>query len=1057
MRKKIMLFTGGLVLTLGGFALYMYLTGSDPFHMSRGGGDAAAPRINEGHDIERLYLEDRDVDGSLRYTVSADRAKPESKTRYVLMDPRAAAYTRDGRMILVSADAGRLIVDPNSGKDKRDWARSITLTGHVTLTYGPQEPGEPEAGNDLAPGQIQITMEKDVEVDLVQNLISSPGGIHVRGDGVTFNGANLTLAFNQAQSRIEYLRIEYGDKITIKDPQNFGRRQSVSAESPARPVAATAGGAAETVVTRNTLPEITMSQQPIKAGKNHDKKQQTTYRLVFGQDVKATMGARTLVAQTMAILFQGGSDEVREKAAQNPAVNRDDAADRQPIAATRKVAATNRNASSRASEGIAGGNEELVVQWVGSMEMRPVAAADVRGLVFEATGTPDKPVVVNDEQMQVKAGGIRYAYQDKQLELMPQADGTIVASHATMGWVRAKSIAFNQRTGQVSLAGPGYAEMTPAANNKNAQPVSARWDESLNLEVAQVADKTGKEKPEVRRAVFAGNAKIKSPEFGIEAHSIDALIATHTATEARDLEHLLAAGDVKVYSNRSLPGGVVVTDSIESQKLEIKTSLIAGKGRRGANFMRAEGDVLATYHEVDKSAAGKVLTQRLKAPVMEADLEPRNNAENKVSASAAARALRAEGGVAVLLEGYGQDAVVATAEKLTADPKAGTARLESANGKMSGLARGENQLLAPVILFDQKTRSMLAPSAGQFRLVQNVSEADAKKGVKPVPVLVKWDKQMKYDGTVNTATFDGHIETALVDKTDEVSRMFCDQMQVIMGGAHDAGVTRGEGGLTEILASGNIRVEGAKLSADGKPIMQMLLIEGKDQATGKRRGNGLRLRYVQASQALTLSGPGDMLVSDHRPQDPKATTQAMRGDTAFSWDDSLVYSSPQGMVRLNKNVVMKHQPDQEMKIALPGTAVSTRPGRVRNANEKPQPIQMATQELTAYLSTRGSSSPMALGVGGEGGGISRVTMDKGTVGEFDISGAHYDLTAIAAEIDMQKHKMTARGEPLQFQAVNSSNVSGTTSARGVTMDLVSGEVTFVQQEIRGTLEGKLGE
>lgn len=1037
MRKKIILFSGGLVLTLGGFALYMYLTGSDPFHMQRGNGEAQTPKIQEGRDIERLYLEDRDTDGNLRYTVAADRAKPEGQTRFLLTEPRATAYTRDGRLIVVSSDAGRLVVDPRAGRGARNWPRSVTLTGNVTLTYGPQGSFEQQGVKDLGPGQIQISMEKDVEIDLVQNLVTSPGGIHVRGDGIAFNGANLTLAFNQAQSRIEYLRIEYGDKITIRDPARLGRKQGGFLGN-------TTSAARRT--TDNPPPAPVAQTSPADSKKA---RKETTYRLTFGQDVKATQGQISMLADTMAILFQGDNNEVKERTA--PKAAAEEVAPETPARPATRVSDPALAAAPEKKPAGTQPEEELVVQWVGSMEMRPVDAPEIRGVVFEAAGSDARPVIVRDATTQVKAGSIRYGIQAQQLEVAPQKDGTVEIVSSTLGTVRARGINFSQRSGKLNLAGPGFAEMKQGAGAQNAQPVTAKWSQSLDLDIVDVLDKNGKKRQDVRHALFVGDAEIKSTDFGISGQSIDADIFVDPGSGSRDLEHLFAAGNVKIYSNRNVSGiKKVLTDSITSQKLELKSGPIAGTTRKAINFMRAEGDVLATYHEIDKGNVARILTQQLAAPIMEADLEPRNSKTSRsATASSSATRMRANGGVRVTLEGYGTESVIATADSLDADPRNGFAKLESSGKALSSLSRGENVMLAPKILFDQKTRSMEVPSPGEFHLMQPVSATEAARGVKPVPVVVKWNSRMRFDGVANIATFEGGITTSLVDRKDEFSQMSCDNMQVVMSGRDGV---RADGGLSAILASGNIRVEGKRLGPDGKPQMEMLLREGMDPRTKKPRGDGIKLRYEHASQTLTLSGPGDMWVADRRPEDPKSTSPGMRGETLFTWNKAMTYNGQAGTVTLTQDVGMVHQPSAAIK--LPGAPAA----KTTQASATPQPMTMATQELVAYMASRGSSSPVALGVGGgDSGGITKVITKNGTTGTFDINGGHYDLLAATSEMDMVKRVLTARGNPLQLQIVNANNMNGTMNAQGLIMDLVSGNVVFEQQEIRGTMPTPMGQ
>ncbi len=161
---------------------------------------------------------------------------------------------RDGQLAVVTADRGTLLVDQVGGVKAKPVPRGGTLSGHVLLTIGPPE-SFVTGSTALQPGQVQATLDQDLDFDYARRELTSPGKIHVRSgrpsERMSFDGENLTVSFNRDQKRIEYLRIAHGDRMTIARPEQAfaggggaggGERGSATAAASA-PASATGGPA----------------------------------------------------------------------------------------------------------------------------------------------------------------------------------------------------------------------------------------------------------------------------------------------------------------------------------------------------------------------------------------------------------------------------------------------------------------------------------------------------------------------------------------------------------------------------------------------------------------------------------------------------------------------------------------------------------------------------------------------------------------------------------------------------------------------------------------------
>ena len=111
MRTKFLLFAGGSLLAVGGFATYAFLTGADLRHRAAPVVDPSV-RIDETADISNPTFEFRSkLDMRLEYLITAQTARPLGKGRYDLVEPRGSFYDKDGTLTVIAAEAGTIQIE----------------------------------------------------------------------------------------------------------------------------------------------------------------------------------------------------------------------------------------------------------------------------------------------------------------------------------------------------------------------------------------------------------------------------------------------------------------------------------------------------------------------------------------------------------------------------------------------------------------------------------------------------------------------------------------------------------------------------------------------------------------------------------------------------------------------------------------------------------------------------------------------------------------------------------------------------------------------------------
>ena len=1046
MRKKILLFSVGVVLAVGGFSAYWALTGATfVMHPPR-----TRPSATTSDQPDVYEVRDEKT-GQLQYVLIAKHANMVQPGRYLLDHPSATYYLRDNQLAVLTADSGTMNIEQVGGIKAKPVPKGGTLSGHVTLTIGTAESFA--TGNTaLQPGQVQATLEQDLDFDYARREISSPGRIHVISDRPaergTFDGAGFTLIFNRDQKRIEYLRITHGEKIVVKQwDKAVGSR--AGQESPA-PTAPSGTQTALTATPATPTTTATTAEGP------------TTYRLVLNDNVKAQWDTGELASDLMNLIFQSQPGKESSSQPAQAASQRNAATEETPLA----LGGTTAPATTGAAK-----NEDMVITWTGPLEVRPMPAAEAKlvnpkDMIFEAASLPGHIVTLKDGTATASIGKLHYQSGLQRIQLDAGPSGTIELADSKAGTMVATGMLWLRTQGRMVFGGPGRATMLDTALQEGAAPaprkapVTSAWTKSLDLTLVPDARKTAKKAgmasgQVIREAILTGDADVRDPaSFWIHGDSIDALIA-QTAEGRQALEHLLALGSVQAVGFRNASSGAAADaepDGLRATRLEVKTTPgAAGKGPQ-PDVVLADGDVVAVSHQLDKKDPTKVQRQQIATPKLIAYLEPKPSSTTTPAATApaqglggfAVKRLLASQGVQVKMDGYGPEPVEASADTLSADTKAGTAVLQgvakAGTTQFVRVRQGERQIAGMTVLLDREAQSLEVPGPGDILF----EEAPKKPTDKPLPVQIRWVTSMRYSGRDHEAVFIGSAKAMVIGRADQESELSADRIRAVLAGAGattrpaaagDA-VAMDSGKLSELHADGNVDASGATYDPAHKLLTRMHLM------------NVDSLNYDKVKDLLTIPGKGEMYVEDYRPESPaKQDNRSARGKTAFSWEQGLTYAGQPGEIELHKNVKMVHQPTKPL--TMPSVAGG---GDAAGGGGKAQGIKtifLTCADLKAWLAKNetaaaGTTNSLALGTNSQAS-LSRVL----ATGSAQLTLDENVLRAQTLEMDTARNKAVAIGQGENYAQLLRPGVA-VAEARRIEWDLTK-EGGFVLENPRANV------
>ncbi len=1097
MLKRIALFILGLALMLGAFLLYQYVSGPDAL-----GGKKPKRGLTTGPATLPMSYEARDDNGNLLYVISASKSpepiRDENQNplpgQFLMSNPLATFYD-PGRTIQVRATTCRMIVEQGPKRAGAPGApggtalpskldtitvREGMLEGDVRMTINPTLDAPP-VPNDLLAGGLRVYLDGTLHLDGIKEVLTTPGGIHIRSQKIDFDARGLQLAFNRKAKRIDFMGIDHGDKVVIRDldPKMF----SLDETTKTAPATSTKTAPAASATTP-------AASQPAKAP--------TTYRMSFAQDVKAVYGANSLTSDRLYLLFMAAGELAGPATATAPATGA--AAAPAPIASTAPVLRIPDTpgpiAPARATD--------LVVNWTGPLVIRPADETDLklsdeRDVVLDAQGTAAKPVQVSsagsglaDARFNVQAGRLWYHKAEQRILLTPDAFKKVILTDLTRNNVECGELSINQAARHAVLGGPGTL-----ISKSNTTTMTATWKTHLDLDLESTPNPADPKKTlfAIRHALLYG-AAVKSDAFDLKCDTLDLLIANSVdkGKQIQALDHLIATGNVVVNSFRKGAGPAAGPQSgMQTRRMEIFTEKRAGKLLPEPSQLLAEGDVFAwRFLDKNKAAAAadpaniqkeSIVTSKLVATLVS------NDAAATAPATAPGNDLAFMGRIDVshFLASNGakveitpppsskSEMIVATAATLDAFPlkgDKGTATLlAAAGGPPVRVTIGVNAIEGRTINLDQNAKSIQVPGPGTF----NFTLPPNKTRKTATPMIVTWQESMAYDDLKHLAIFTGKpvarilaADAAAPDQSDQ-SHLACEntltiQLKTIAPASAPAAsapadpLAFGNIDLDWMQADGNVEAFGSQLGPDNKLLTRLRI--SVPNPTGKLGS----LRYSKSDNNFVVDCPGALVIDNFRP-DKAGELVSSAGTSIFGWKGGLKYDGAANTITFSQNVDFFFQPLKPFRFAndLSGGAASAPAAGSR-------PLDMiylhTPDKLIATLTKPKDStgktidSPIGFGAGGNQD-VSKVDATGGPeflvgyrtpAGNMDPNIA-YRVAGDAMTFDVPAHIAYMFGKGEEPAVAEQPATGRRMTGKNIKLDMTKDKMFFQVEGIQGNLTG----
>ncbi|MEM8835788.1 MAG: hypothetical protein AAGD00_08205 [Planctomycetota bacterium] len=175
---------------------------------------------------ENVYTQVNPDDGTIEVSLSWSSLEPLPGGLFVLDDPRAWFYTRD-RAVLVTAERGRVT-----------WARSEDrepesgfLSGDVQIRVFRSE-GRPTSIDDPKPsGNPDATIRTpSLDFQMALGELRTSERVEITAPGAFFAGSGLTLRFSETRRRLQFARIDQGERAWIESRDSTDGDQQTSSD-----------------------------------------------------------------------------------------------------------------------------------------------------------------------------------------------------------------------------------------------------------------------------------------------------------------------------------------------------------------------------------------------------------------------------------------------------------------------------------------------------------------------------------------------------------------------------------------------------------------------------------------------------------------------------------------------------------------------------------------------------------------------------------------------------------------------------------------------------------
>ncbi len=919
------------------------------------------PNQIQASEAARMQFVDKSDPSRLSSELAFDRLDPVGPGYYTLAQPRAWVYMRDGRILHIRADSGRVRMPSRTQQPESGEFRGTV----IVRLFPPPAPGaapHPIDPEKDTPAIVAIT--DSVAFDSILLELTTQDPVQLSAKNMLFEGDGLLVRANQVKERLELLKtkgrfVRFNPKI-----------KTVAVAAPAPKPAPDAPPSAPAAPTdKPAAPVIATAPAPERIHKEQ------LYRAIFGDNVSVTQTTRQLKSDTLEVFARLIDNQLPENAfgtlaVEAPAAKTPATPTTAPLAAKSPDAPKGEAPNSTLTDAApatalatpaapktpylfeSAGDEDIVMRWTGQLVLTPIIDQPTpielqNGNHFAARFSADKPggqsaVVLTDSANNARGecAKIEYAATSRSLSLLSGPDATNVKFEAPdSGLLIAPTVKIDLGTGVAQI--PGGGRLLAMRNGATTISSSASTDPAGPIPQDQLRQITWSDQADFRFRVVNGRitgaldwAQFKGTVLGrdhLSSVSGDTLTADFVpiGKQPSAIKHL------KVEGNALAIGGKRTPEPNRPQP-PLDPYIACDSFDVGFEPSKASPDemdpVLAVAIGAVKAAdqSSSLRAARLETVIAR---DPKNPGSLIITDVLAQRNVEVER----------SDGVSARADVLRANPIARTAQLTGENisfgrgssiihGKQADLddAAGTLTMYGPGSLDHIQTD----PVPTQLTDASDNSAALLVRTADPTHITATWVKGMMFNNIKGTVECVGDAivttASALQTQTLRSERLNlwltpADQMRT---SAAPAPAPAGTGAMAIGDNRRLLRAEaiGASEDREGAP---HATIETRrylpPAASGEDRileqlfyVEGPRITADDVKGKITVPAAGRAIIRDQRAADAQqhiATSTGLplasgstKGTSRFTWAESMEFTRSTGILTMKKDVELVHLP-----------------------------------------------------------------------------------------------------------------------------------------------------
>ncbi|UCC30280.1 MAG: hypothetical protein JSU86_19030 [Phycisphaerales bacterium] len=910
-----------------------------------------------------------------RFEISVDDWTPieGSTNEFLLSKPEVRMRTKNGNAVRVTAERGILEAQRRSGGGL-DPQRG-RLSGQVVIQYDRLS----EADRAILPAELRgridpsdlVRIELDeIEFDLEYSKLIVPGRVHLSARDVELEAADLEIRFNDAENRVEQMRIRRGGRIELleeserlglsipavqgSDERRLTLVEWLRASVQARIDAQERQEQAEQPVP--TQAEVTYTDEGVPVFRPKVEGEETTeppirYYARFEGEVDAKQLAGDV---TLSRLEAGVLEIVRDLSAEEQA----------------RVESAPEGGPSGDDKPATPTMERLVLEWADRLVMEVCSPEDARctGQMRSKLAASGSPVRIVSPEGEATCSKVTFDPDGSKVWLYGTEADPAAVRYADQGTLSGLAIYSERQRDDmyVRVVGPGRLVSESEEGAGPSSPSDAAPSNGLTVEFGEQLEAHGRFVTETSidltgtvlsrkqsvldRASFLGQVRVKQDEMSLGADSIAVTFGTKRSRDAdgQMIERLVGRGHVVMTRD---------ADRVTCRELDVSMT-VDQDGRTMPRTATALGDVTAQQRERTIEARDKLIVDfemvERPAPPYDAakayaaavaagldvattDWEARRREhEAKVRREVGVKQLKAFGEVSVVDPIQALDV---TADKLDCTIKDGrdieTAFVEGLDDHPASVRLDTLTVAGREIRLNVPDQWAEVPGAGRLTF-RSRKDLDGRRLDRPIPIAVTWADWMTYHGRENRSVFSGAVHA-----TSETTTTFdCGRLEVHFQDVAPAEVdaqaapdwwilqdvvdrlARGSAAARTQPATDRFSKEPTLIVATGNAVALTSEIDpDTDRLKSRARIAGPQLWVDLRPEVskMQIEGPGNLLLEDYRPARSSEETfhRASRGlfavsedagpsNTLIEWEELMWYDFSIEQTRFEGNVSLKY-------------------------------------------------------------------------------------------------------------------------------------------------------